>query len=132
MNDLTDFLRNETPCNPEDFQRLRDAADELERLSAENAILIHGIDMALNMTGDDPRSHLKDALAKLQKERVSTEHKQACDRSHDKLKGAYENLADTEQTDVLPETAIENDSTQNGNYADESQRPRSGSVGDRQ
>ncbi len=67
-----------------------------------------------------------------ERERVSTEHKQACDRSHDKLKGAYEDLADTEQTDVLPETAIENDSTQNGNYADESQRPRSGSVGDRQ
>ncbi len=42
-------------------------------------------------------------------ERASTEHKQACDRSHDKLKGAYEGLADTEQTDVCPETAIEKD-----------------------
>ena len=29
-------------------------------------------------------------------ERVSTEHKQAWDRSHDKLQGAYEKLADTQ------------------------------------
>ena len=50
------------------------------------------------------RNHIESVLGS-----VSTEHKQACDRSHDKLKGAYEGLADTEQTDVCPETAIEKD-----------------------
>ena len=66
------FEESDTAC--------ADLEDENKRLSAENERL-KGV-----------LAELKDALGL-----VSTEHEQACDRSHDKLEGAYEGLADCTQ-----------------------------------